>query len=203
MRHRFKYVLLASIFIGILCGLKLHVEDSQGWSIHVPAHGTVLGEFQGVTIYAAGDHNERGPYGMEFQCVEYINRFYMQRLQHKNMTQTGHADSYFWNASEKDLVAFPNGSKTPPQKFDILVFDRANNDGNPGHVAIISNVDFFDNRVDVVQQNSIARRYGGLLKKAVPKETFPIQQNAQGEWFIHTHENRLPVVGWSRPRSAP
>lgn len=163
----------------------------------------MLGEFEGVVVYAGGGVDVRGTYGKEFQCVEYINRFYAERLHHRNMTQTGHADSYFWNAKDKDLEAFPNGSKTPPKKYDILVFDRGNTDGIPGHVAIIARVDLTHGIIEVVQQNSVARRYRGLLKKAVPKETFPIQQNAQGEWFIHTQENRLPVVGWSRPRSAP
>jgi hypothetical protein len=179
------------------------MEDAKDWTTHVPAHGTVLGEFEGVNVYAAGDRDERGPYGMEFQCVEYVNRFYTQRLQHRNMTQTGHADSYFWNASEKGLTAFPNGSKTPPEKFDILVFDRGNNDGNPGHVAIISKVDLFDGRVEVIQQNSVARRFGGLLKKVIAKESFLIEKNAEGEWFISTQPNRLPVVGWSRQRRMP
>jgi hypothetical protein len=119
------------------------------------------------------------------------------------MTQTGHADSYFWNASEKGLVAFPNGSETPPQKFDILVFDRTNIDGHPGHAAIISKVDLFENRIEVVQQNSVARRLDGLLKQVIPKESFLIEKNGDDKWFIHTPENRLPIVGWSRPKSSP
>lgn len=140
---------------------------------------------------------------MEFQCVEFINRFYAKKLHFKNMTRTGDADSYFWNATEKGLVAFANGSSTPPRMYDILVFDKSDHDGIPGHVAIISGVDLAHGTINVVQQNSVAKRYEGLLKKVISKESFPIEKNAQGEWFMPTQRNRLPVAGWSRPRSSP
>ena len=204
MYSRRTHVLLACILIAILCGsIKLYTDISDGWSIHAPAHGSVLGEFDGVNIYAPGAYDARGTYGIEFECVEYINRFYSHKLSFKNMTQTGHADSYFWHAKEKGLTAFPNGSSTPPRKYDILVFDRGNNDGVPGHVAIVTHVDLVRGTIDVAQQNTVAKRYGGLLKKSIPKESFRIEQHAQGEWFVLTQPNRLPVAGWSRERSSP
>ena len=197
-------LLLAGIFITVLCGgLKLYADRRDGWSTHVPVHGAVLGNFEGVDIYAPGSFDARGTYGIEFECVEYVNRFYAERLHYRNMTKTGHADSYFWNAKEKGLEAFANGSVTPPQKYDILVYDKSDHDGSPGHVAIVSHVDLLKGTISVVQQNSAARRYGGLLTKVIPTESFPIEQCDAGEWFIFTQANRLPVVGWSRPRSSP
>lgn len=184
-------------------GFMISDDLREGWSLTAPTHGAILDEFEGVNVFAAGDHDERGQYGMEYQCVEYVNRFYAKKLGFKNMTQSGHADSYFWSASKKGLIAFPNSSTTPPQKYDILVLDTSDHDGSPGHVAIVTNVDLVHGKIELVQQNAIADRYLGLLKKAISKESFPIEKNARGEWFMPTQRNRLPIAGWSRIRSSP
>ena len=67
------------------------------------------------------------------------------------MTQTGHADSYLWQAKSKGLVAYMNGGKTKPKVHDLLVFDSGDRDGDPGHIAVVISVGDAD--VCFVQQN--------------------------------------------------
>ena len=136
------------------------LEDGQGAGGGVrDPWGTVVGEYNGVTAYSNGldhgtDGTPYGTYGYQYQCVEYVNRFYVVALSHSgytcgsdNMRGCGHARSYYANADQLNLDAFPNGSTTAPRPDDILVLD-----GNTyGHVAIIRQVD--PDGVRIIQQN--------------------------------------------------
>ena len=163
-------------------------------------HGAELGTHRGVAVRA---HvvNIRGDYGLQHQCVELINRYYAVELGHRNMTRTGHADSYYWNAAEKDLVAFSNGGPTAPEVDDILVFDGGNNDGDPGHVAIVTEVTLpVDDRpghVVFIQQNFTRCRLDGLFCKPIWTDNLPL--HAEDDRFtVDQGLYPLPVVGWSR-----
>lgn len=173
---------------------------SQGWRVLFPAaHGEKIGEFEGVTVFGNDGSNIRGDYGLQFECVEFVNRFYAVRLGHKNMTQLGNADDYFWNPGNKALVAYPNGGETPPQKYDILVFDGGENDGDVGHIAIITAVDA--KSVSLIQQNAVARKHNLFARDIV--EDRLVLTNDHGRWTIEQpHKNRLPIAGWSRAKGS-
>lgn len=154
----------------------------RGW------HGQLKGFLNGVPIQRQVGPSQRGTYGLQFQCVEFVNRYYADVLGHRNLARTGNADSYFYDAAAKGLVAFPNGGETPPAVNDILVFDS---DGpgvhtDPGHVAIVYEVS--ETRVCFAQQN--ARNSSDCL---------PVQVQA-GRWYVSPLAPDRPVVGWSRRR---
>lgn len=151
-------------------------------------HGQVLGFYNRVPVYFHGqESDERTDFGQQFQCVELINRYYAVRLEFRNLQYTGHADSYFWQAKEKGLMALPNGGTNEPEVDDILVFDWSNRDGNPGHTALVYGVGPVE--VCFVQQN-IGDRWHDCL---------PIKRNG-GKWFVDTIGTgyQFPVAGWSR-----
>jgi len=154
---------------------------------HCRAHGQVLGFFDGQPIRCHREaENRRGQYGQEFQCVELINRYYATVLGHRNMTRTGHADTYFHWASDKGLVRFANGGNEPPRAHDVLVFDRDGPGGDPGHVALVTEVR--GDRVCMVQQNT--RSWRNCLSLTANQGSYNVE--AMGT---------LPCVGWSRPRA--
>lgn len=152
------------------------------------AHGQLLGFYQGVPVYRhAQESNARTPYGQAYQCAELVNRFYAQRLGHRNMQHTGHADSYFYGAGGKGLQAFENGGTTPPQINDILVFDQpGKDDTHPGHVGIVYQVT--DQKVCLVQQN-LNPWYGCL----------PLTYY-EGAYQVGPINQDLPCIGWARKR---
>ncbi len=152
-------------------------------------HGTVLGAYEGEYLHAHLE-STRGKYGLEYQCVEFVNRFYSRVLGHRNLTQTGHADSYLWEANEKGLVAYMNGSKTKPQVHDLLIFDGGDGDGDPGHLAVVISVS--DSEICFVQQN--------FYRNNVPviRDCLPLAK-IKGNWFVDAADtDYLPVAGWSR-----
>lgn len=152
-------------------------------------HGLVLGAYKGEYIHA---HiaSTRGPYGLEYQCVEFINRFYARVLGFQNMTASGDADSYFWNARAKGLTAYANGGKIGPQVDDIVVFDKSNHDGDPGHAAIVVSVSDAD--ICFVQQNFYRDN------EPVIRDCLPLVK--RDGWFVNATKDYLPVAGWSRQR---
>ncbi|MDP2631622.1 MAG: CHAP domain-containing protein [Candidatus Uhrbacteria bacterium] len=170
---------------------------NDNWSLSAPSYGEALGEFEGVTMYSSNGENVRGKYGLEFQCVEYVNRFYVERLGFPNLTKTGDADSYYWNAEEKGLRAYQNGGETPPEQYDILVFDGSPEDGSPGHIAIVTGVDLETGTVSIVQQNIHARRFY-VLHKYVSYDQLDLMER-NGTWFVDQEPYNHPVAGWSRP----
>ncbi len=183
-----------------------------GWtfSFTAPAAGDVLGTHNGVDVRAYGSGGSvRGEFGLEFECVELVNRYYVQALGHRNMTKTGHAESYYWDARHKGLVAYPNGGSEPPAVHDILVFDGGESDGSVGHVAIVTQVDLEAGAITFVEQNMIAYT-DFVFRRDIWKDTLPLLKNLDGEWFVDQGRYTLPVAGWSRlatpatqTRSAP
>ncbi len=157
-----------------------------------PAHGTPLLDWDGVTIYHhSKGHDRRGQFGVEYQCVEFVNRW-LAREGHRNLTKTGHALSYFTHATQKGLVPYPNGGTESPMPGDVLVFSSALQPY--GHVGII--VDISVDRVRILQQNAPVRVLGGLLMKDRPVLEMPVVR-AQEHWTVEA-PYPLTAVGWSR-----
>ena len=122
----------------------------------VQVFGTLIGSFNGVAAYSNGRVDSVSNVynsatgintGMEWQCVEYVNRYYyiIYGLDIRIVGQN--ANQYYDNASSRKLVSYVNAGKTTPQVGDILCFSG----GSAGHVAIIRNVG--TTTVTVIQQN--------------------------------------------------
>jgi CHAP domain len=120
-------------------------------------YGSFYGSSNGVNVYSNGsnplygsdDYNTVNGYntGMKWQCVEFVNRYYLQVYGTKIRIAGQHAYQYFGNASQRGLKAYANNGSTSPQVGDILCLS-----GNTyGHVAIITAVT--STYIEVAQQN--------------------------------------------------
>jgi hypothetical protein len=141
--------------------------------------------------YQAGldDCAGTGTYGDQYQCVEFIKRFYNQGLGIDTSQWSGSALSYFDTAAAKGLVALSNGVTTlAPEPDDILVFDAFRKD-TVGHVAIVTAVT--SDRVDLTEQNYSC---SGTL-------SLSLSQDAQGRWQMGKRPNGQPVKAWLRLKS--
>lgn len=127
--------------------------------------------------------------GKKFQCVEFVKRYYYQRLHHKMPDSWGDAKDYFNpllkdgdSNSNRGLIQFSNKSHSKPKVEDIIVFGASNY--NPfGHVAIISRVT--DNSIEIIQQNP------GPTSKS--RAIYNLSFN-KGYWFVESDK----VLGWLR-----
>lgn len=95
--------------------------------------------------------------GIKYQCVEFVKRYYYERLHHKMPDAYGHAKDFF-DASlpdgarnvRRDLLQFRNGSQSRPQPDDLIVFGPSLFNRH-GHIAVVSVVNASE--VEIVQQN--------------------------------------------------
>ena len=95
--------------------------------------------------------------GQQYQCVEFVKRYYYDHLKHRMPDSYGHAKHFFDPAisdgelnPKRDLIQYTNGIRSKPQADDLLIFGPSLL--NPyGHVAIVSSVT--DSAVEIVQQN--------------------------------------------------
>ncbi len=128
--------------------------------------GQKLDSLNGVYVYFNGRVGHTGKrnlsedgynIGLEFQCVEFVKRYYYQYYHHKMPDAFGNAKDFFDDTIadgtlniKRDLLQFKNPSATKPAVGDLLIFDG--HVGNKyGHVAIISVVD--SNKIQIIQQN--------------------------------------------------
>jgi hypothetical protein len=125
--------------------------------------GDSIGSLNGVIVYfnsggimsCDGERNlsvNGYSYGIKWQCVEFVRRYYYDYLDHEMPSRNGHASHYFRDAiasgsinSERNLLQYHNGD-IRPQKNDILVWP-----GAYGHVSIVTNVT--DSTVSTIAQN--------------------------------------------------
>tara|TARA_B110000240_G_C13365985_1_gene396138 strand:- start:132 stop:788 length:657 start_codon:yes stop_codon:yes gene_type:complete len=139
-----------------------HIEDSN-IILDIKDCGDSIGSLNDVTVYlnsggimscdGVRNLNPDGySYGIKWQCVEFVRRYYYDYLDHKMPNRYGHASDYFRRAipsgsmnSERNLLQYHNGD-IRPQKNDILVWA-----GTYGHVAIVINVT--DTTVSTIAQN--------------------------------------------------
>lgn len=131
-----------------------------------PEIGSVVDHYNGVEVFfngaishSAGRNLSADHYniGIRYQCVEFVKRYYFQKLGHKMPDAYGHAKDFFdvrvpdgaLNLS-RGLLQFTNPSATKPQEEDIIVL--APTGQNPyGHIAIIAAV--AEDEIEIVQQN--------------------------------------------------
>ena len=212
MRRMLKRVIVVTLLVPLMwvAGLTAwRLRSDWTFFFLAPQAGEILGTHNGVSVYAYGSGGSvRGDYGLEYECVELVNRYYVQVLGHRNMTKTGHAESYYWDAREKGLIAYNNGESVAPSVHDILVFDGGQDDGSVGHVAIVVEVDKERGSITFIEQNMIAYT-DWVFRRDIWKDTLPLT-HLDGEWFVDQRRYTLPVVGWSRiappttrTRSAP
>ena len=132
-----------------------------------PTVGQIIDSWRGVPVRyngvpywrSVGQHSAASGYyyGKQWQCVEYIKRFYYDALGHEMPEVMGHAESFFdpevlqgeLNV-QRDLIQFHNGGSEYPQVDDLVVWQQ----DIYGHVAIVSKV--AHDSIEVVQQNVVS-----------------------------------------------
>lgn len=132
--------------------------------------GEMIDEYRGIPVYyngspyqSQGRHVSPGGYnyGMKWQCVEFVKRYYYNRLKHEMPDTYGHA-KHFFNRDlrggdfnpQRNLYQFINGGVFKPEADDIVVYDG----DDYGHVAIITEVG--EDYLMLIQQNvGIASRH--------------------------------------------
>jgi surface antigen len=171
---------------------------APAWSSGMAPCGTALSLFGTPSVPAysnLADPHEScdgwGTYGLQYQCVEYVRRFYflvkgMETREGKmDRRWNGNASTYFKTASQKGLDAFENGGVVPPQPEDIITFA-----GGPyGHVAIITAV--LLDRVEFIEQNFSLSGTGTLPYN--PVTHYVDNRVVSSETFV--------VEGWLRPHT--
>jgi len=131
-------------------------------------------------------------FGLKYQCVEFVKRYYYQHLGHKMPDTYGHAKDFFDRKTadgelntKRGLLQFKNGSRSKPKVNDLLIFSATSS--NPyGHVAIVSAVE--GDEIEIIQQNP--------GKCASSRATYDFSVEA-GKWKI---ENQR-ILGWLRKKT--
>jgi len=133
--------------------------------------GDELAQAKGIPIYSNGTgisscaeedtrrHTDKDgySYGLKWQCVEFVRRYYKDHLNHKMPVQWGNAVDYFRENvrhgeinEERGLIQYRNNSPEKPQVDDIVIFPKMA--GGLGHVGIVTEVR--DSSIIVAQQNA-------------------------------------------------
>ncbi len=160
--------------------------------------GQPIDSFNNVLIYYNGMVGHTGVrnvavdgynIGIQYQCVEFVKRYYYEKLHHKMPDSYGNAKDFFDRVLpdsglniKRNLMQFKNGTKYVPQPEDLLIMDG--HAGNKyGHVAIITLVT--DTTVAIIQQNP------GPFGKS--RDTLQLLQS-NSKWYVKPDR----VLGWLR-----
>jgi len=158
--------------------------------------GEVIDRYDNIEVYYNGDVTnvfgrnlsyEGYNLGLNYQCVEYVKRYYYYKYDHKMPDSYGHAKDFFDPAlpdrkfnESRDLYQFTNGSEYRPLPGDIMVFDGTLS--NPfGHCGIVTVSK--GNMCELIQQN--------VGDKS--RELFKVQK-INGRFFVMDKD----VLGWLR-----
>ncbi len=132
--------------------------------------------------------------GMKWQCVEYVNRFWLANYGQDvyGSKMYGDANGYFGKAASAGYFPFQNGGPVPPEVGDIL----CSNGGGYGHVAIVREVYIpsigSGGYVVVIHQNFL---------NSTADDSRSIDMDVQGGRYTVESFNKdgeYPVAGWVR-----
>lgn len=159
--------------------------------------GATLGrDHRNVRIFSNGDRTGSGvpcrqrrtTYGLAYQCVEYVRRFYIEELNFQLGKRN--AIDYYRDARDLGLVRYENGGNVAPAVDDIIVFKDPNNINPNGHVGIISEVT--SSGVTIYEQNW-GRRASNDMNIVV----------ANGRYTLNRPGSQYDILGWVRPPTGP
>ena len=113
-------------------------------------HRGIIAKSNGEDMGSGESCGGRGIYGLQYQCVEYIKRFYGEALSVESELWRGNAIDYFYRAEKYGFTVYKNGESTiAPSPDDLLVFNSSTS--VYGHVAIITTAT--SNSVSIIEQN--------------------------------------------------
>ncbi|HYG16776.1 MAG TPA: CHAP domain-containing protein [Bacteroidia bacterium] len=160
--------------------------------------GDAVDSLNGVKVYyngAVSNTAERHKavsgynYGLRWQCVEFVKRYYYDYLDHQMPDTYGHAKDFFDKElkdgalnKKRNLIQYKNGGKTAPKTNDLLVF-RPHSFNPYGHVAIVSRAD--SSEMEIIQQNP---------GPSAPSRVTYTLTHKNGKWTV----DRSDLLGWLR-----
>ena len=164
-----------------------HVDEhvSSFESLPSEACGDLLAEHHGIKVYrnygkglhSCGSYHRSQDgydYGPEWQCVEFVRRYYKDHLHHR-FPMKGNAKDYFDAkvphgaiSPSRGLIQYRNGRAEKPKEHDLLVCP--NMASGYGHVAIVIRVE--SDRMAILQQNKL------------PAEEWISLEKQAGNWII-------------------
>jgi surface antigen len=162
-------------------------------------------EYNGATVDAFSNGNQGAEYdshsysayGLQYQCTEYVNRFYAQALgKDLYSVYKGNAKGYYDKASQFGLVAYQNTvSTTPPQMGDII----CSNYGTYGHVAIVRQV--LPDSIRVIHQNwqnSIGPKENNYYNQDCNYYQLTLKKDSKGRYTVgsFSKSGAYDVYGW-------
>lgn len=155
-----KLVLIGILLLGF--GVGLHFLFRTPLEERPPAK--IMDNYRSVPVYYNGPDytKDKGEsfspdgyyYGLKWQCVEYVKRFYFIAKHYRMPNVYGNAKDFYdpfvpqgGLNQQRGLIQYINGGNEKPETDDILVFT------NPpyGHVAIVTKVTA--DTIEVIQQN--------------------------------------------------
>ena len=195
-KDKTKFRIAAIIFMALVVTLAFPFGVNAQVEASGLSFGTQVGEYNGVIAYSnyensyvSGKYNYVDGYntGMKWQCVEYVNRYYYVIYGLKIRIPGTHADDYYDTASDRGLIAYPNGGTTPLQPGDIL----CSNGGTHGHVAIVRDVT--TNSIHIIHQN--------WANTAADNDKAISMSVSDGHYTVSGFSGSYPVQGWLRKPS--
>jgi len=195
-----KILFALSILVLIAIAAFVFIEKTKMFNKH--AIGDPIDSFNGVIVYYNGSVNnvsgrnltaDNYNLGQQYQCVEFVKRYYYEYYHHKMPDSYGHAKDFFDDNlkdgelnEKRALTQYRNPSQTQPKVGDLVVFGGSISN-RYGHVAIISDVR--EGEIEIIQQNP------GKFKKS--RINIPISFQ-DGLWHI----NNGRILGWLRKNDA-
>ncbi|MDO6854895.1 CHAP domain-containing protein [Cellulophaga lytica] len=190
-----RILLLSGILILLVVGFFVSKKINLNPNYEV---GQKIDSLNGVSVYyngGVGNVDGRAlskdgyNLGLKYQCIEFVKRYYYEKLNHKMPDSYGHAKDFFNSQikdgeinKQRDLKQFKNSSKTKP-KVDDLVIYSATTLNKYGHVSIVSKVT--ENEIEIIQQNP------GSFGNS--REKYDLI-NENGKWKIKNDR----ILGWLR-----
>lgn len=185
------FSVLMILILSIPCIKNAFTNANHNVGDVIDSHNKIPVYYNGSTDTNLGlNKNKNGyNYGLKYQCVEFVKRYYYDHLNHKMPNTFGHAKDFFDDEikdgeinQERNLFQYQNGSQSKPAVDDIVVYDASY--FNPfGHVAIVSHV--LEDEIVLVQQN--AGRFSN------PRTIIPLIKEEQ-VWKLDNN----PILGWLR-----
>ena len=180
-----------SVFLTVKFSKKINLNPQLEVGQKMDSLNGVFVYFNGGVSNVSGRNTSSDGYniGLKWQCVEFVKRYYFEKLNHKMPDALGNAKDFFdplladstLNV-KRNLMQFKNGSVSKPKVEDLLIYDGTLTNSY-GHVSIVSYIG--EREIEIIQQNP------GPFGE--PREKFAFTF-LNGKWVIGNDR----ILGWLR-----
>lgn len=146
-----------------------------------PGWGAVLTRVDGIPVYSnAGnvDNGCVGTYGILYQCVELVQRYFALRWGYPTTWYGVYGASDMVLHHPAGILFIPNGGTPGPRAGDALVFYG----GGVGHVALVTHVDAAGGAVTLAEENWSAS--GEVVLPLYGGTTVAIRNSGYGSYVV-------------------